>query len=130
MYINVKISEDNDADKENVPPVSQSSSKKYSFENLISEMKISYNELNPWQLLFQSDKYVEMCLYDKKLIDGKQIFRTLKIFDDLSWATTYAGCSLPNSSISGFLPTNDKNFTDFVSILRKIQNSKICCGAK
>ena len=38
-------------------------------------------------------------MYDKKPIDGRQVFRTVKVFNDLTWEAAYGGHKASSSAL-------------------------------
>jgi hypothetical protein len=68
-------------------------------------------------------------MYNKKLFDGKQVFRTVKVSDDLTWEDTYAGCKTNCSSLIAPLPNEIGSLSEFLKILQVVEVWKTCTGA-
>jgi hypothetical protein len=83
-----------------------------------------------WNVQFTCDKYFEICMYDNKLFDGMQVFRTVKVFKDLTWEATYAGHKANCLSFLMALPNKIASFPDFMKILKMVEFCKICEGVK
>ena len=82
-----------------------------------------------WNVQFLCDRYLEVSMYDKKLFDGKQVFRTVKVSDDLTWEATYAGCKTNCSSLIAPLPNEIGSLSEFLKILQVVEVWKTCTGA-
>ena len=121
-----------DHDKENIFPPSfsyilqdlQADFSKYSNQNHSGSM----NKF--WNVQFTCDKYFEICMYDNKLFDVMQVFRTVKVFKDLTWEATYAGHKANSSFFLMALPKKIASFLDFLKILKMVEFVKICEGVK
>ena len=82
-----------DNNKENV---SNAPLPSYTLQNLQDDFSKQYTTLNQsvstiWNIQFACDKYIEVSMYDKKLIDCRQVFRTVKVSTDLTWEAAYGG---------------------------------------
>ena len=131
IYQNIDVN-NVDHDKENIFPPSclyilqdlQADFSKYFIQNNSGSMNTF------WNVQFTCDKYFEICMYDNKLFDGMQVFRTVKVFKDLTWEATYAGHKANCLSFLMPLPNKIASFPDFMKILKMVEFCKICEGVK
>ena len=79
---------------------------------------------------FTCEKYFVISTYDNKLFDGMQVFRTVKVFKDLTWEATYAGHKASSSVFMMILPSVIVSFPVFMKIIKMVECCKICQGVE
>lgn len=119
-----------DNNKENV---SNAPLPSYTLQNLQDDFSKQYTTLNQsvstiWNIQFACDKYIEVSMYDKKLIDCRQVFRTVKVSNDLTWEAAYGGHKASSSALIMAFSSEIKSFSQFMQVLRLVENCKICKG--
>ena len=98
----------------------------YTYDEFLFDVKESLSAaIIPWNISFSSEKYLQISLYDKKLINGRQAYKILKVFNNLTWLASYAGHQSISSSFST-APQKTFSFYDFSNITKILENSKIC----
>lgn len=115
----------NETEKENYHPNIQ----KLDLNCLTNETRCYFltHTSTGWFLEFSCKSYFEISKYEKKVINGVKIYRTVKVFEDLSWESSYAGRRNP-SSLFCVTPSIIGNFNDLLNIIHVIEHTKICCG--
>jgi len=135
VYVNITRSI---CTKENVPPIQVNTSNlQYCLDDLIADFRHSYAsctlEQSPgstWNVQFTCNNYFEISKYDQKLFDGKQVFRTIKIWNYLTWDVSLAGHVINSSAFKASLPIRITAFQDFQNIIQIIESCRICEGVK
>ena len=105
----------------------------YNLQSLQDDFRNHHTVLNAsgtfWNIQFACEKYLEVSMYDKKLFNGKQVFRTIKVFNDLTWETIYAGCKSSCSALITNLPSKIGSLSQLIEIIKVVEVWKICKGA-
>lgn len=78
-------------------------------------------------MIFVCGHYLEIGQYDRKLINGKQVFRVIKIFKDLTWEALYAGNAVKSRDFK-VLPNVISNLQELSTIIKSIESCKVCIG--
>ena len=113
--------------KENVRPgLGSETPNAYTYDELLFDVKESLSAaIIPWNIIFSSEKYLEISSYGKTIINGRQAYKILKVFNNLTWLASYAGHQSISSSFST-APQKTFSFYDFSNITKILENSKIC----
>lgn len=68
-------------------------------------------------------------MYDKRLFDGRQVFRTVKVSNDLTWEAAYnAGHKVSSSALTMAFSSEIKSFSQFMQVLKLVEHCKMCEG--
>ena len=100
------------------------------FSNYASQIHGCASLNKVWNVQFTCEKYFEISTYDNKLFDGMQVFRTVKVFKDLTWEATYAGHKASSAVFMMVLPSVVVSFPEFMKIIKMVECCKICQGVK
>ena len=96
----------------------------YTLQNLQDDFSKQYTILNQnvstiWNIIFACNKYIEVSMYDKK---------TVKVSNDLTWDAAYGGHKASSSALIMAFSSDIKSFSQFMQVLKLVENCKICKG--
>jgi hypothetical protein len=76
---------------------------------------------------FSCNSYIEISKYEKKVINGSKIYRTVKVFKNLTWEASY-GCKTTSRFQFPTAPSHISSLNDLLKVINVIEHNKICCG--
>lgn len=115
----------NDTDKENVQPIN-SNVQQFLLQDVLVYFATHTSTIG-WFVEFHCKSYIEVCKYEKKIVNGVKIYRALKVFENLTWEASYA-CKTAPSSQFPTAPSHIGCFNDLSKVINAIEHKKICCG--
>ena len=127
FYNNLKLASDqlNNIEKENCPPNTH-----WDINSLIKDAH-NYFQVTTctggWSVELSCNNYCEISKREGMQINQTWIYRTVKVFKDLSWEAYYASKRSP-SSLFHTTPSVLGSLNDLLTVLSVVEHTKLCCG--